>query len=236
MNVQEATAKALLVDADGAGGGTGRRVTCSARTRSSWTPTTPTCGRSSRRCATGMGLDPDPMARLRALGLSRRDRGRARRRPAGRVGRMTIRTRRPRTPRPSSARCIERSNRLGADPRNTNYAGGNTSAKGTGHRPGDRHARRAAVGQGLRRRPRHADRGRAWPCCGSTGCARSSTSTRASSARTRWSPPSTTACTAGAARRRRSTPRCTASSTRPTSTTSTPTRASRWRPPPTARR
>ena len=25
---------------------------------------------------------------------------------------------------------IERSNRLGADPRNTNYAGGNTSAKG----------------------------------------------------------------------------------------------------------
>ena len=26
---------------------------------------------------------------------------------------------------------VERSNRLGADPRNTNYAGGNTSAKGT---------------------------------------------------------------------------------------------------------
>ena len=26
---------------------------------------------------------------------------------------------------------IDRSNRLGADPRNTNYAGGNTSAKGT---------------------------------------------------------------------------------------------------------
>jgi rhamnose utilization protein RhaD (predicted bifunctional aldolase and dehydrogenase) len=26
---------------------------------------------------------------------------------------------------------IERSNRLGADPRNTNFAGGNTSAKGT---------------------------------------------------------------------------------------------------------
>jgi rhamnulose-1-phosphate aldolase/alcohol dehydrogenase len=30
---------------------------------------------------------------------------------------------------------IERSNRLGADPRNTNYAGGNTSAKGTGTDP-----------------------------------------------------------------------------------------------------
>ncbi|MGH8841018.1 MAG: class II aldolase/adducin family protein, partial [Jiangellaceae bacterium] len=28
------------------------------------------------------------------------------------------------------AQLIERSNRLGADPRNTNYAGGNTSAKG----------------------------------------------------------------------------------------------------------
>jgi rhamnose utilization protein RhaD (predicted bifunctional aldolase and dehydrogenase) len=30
---------------------------------------------------------------------------------------------------------IGRSNRLGADPRNTNYAGGNTSAKGTGTDP-----------------------------------------------------------------------------------------------------
>ncbi|WP_280217652.1 bifunctional aldolase/short-chain dehydrogenase [Nocardia neocaledoniensis] len=30
---------------------------------------------------------------------------------------------------------LERSNRLGADPRNTNYAGGNTSAKGTGTDP-----------------------------------------------------------------------------------------------------
>ena len=30
-----------------------------------------------------------------------------------------------------SEELIARSNRLGADPRNTNYAGGNTSAKGT---------------------------------------------------------------------------------------------------------
>ena len=30
---------------------------------------------------------------------------------------------------------IARSNRLGADPQNTNYAGGNTSAKGTGIDP-----------------------------------------------------------------------------------------------------
>ncbi len=32
---------------------------------------------------------------------------------------------------------IGRSNRLGADPTTTNYAGGNTSAKGVGDRPGD---------------------------------------------------------------------------------------------------
>ena len=32
---------------------------------------------------------------------------------------------------PAVAELVERSNRLGADPRNTNYAGGNTSAKGT---------------------------------------------------------------------------------------------------------
>ena len=42
---------------------------------------------------------------------------------------------------------VARSNRLGADPRNTNYAGGNTSAKGTDDRPGHR--------------PRR------WTCCGS---------------------------------------------------------------------
>src|SRR5690606_31589265 len=33
------------------------------------------------------------------------------------------------------AELIARSNRLGADPRNTNYAGGNTSAKGSGTDP-----------------------------------------------------------------------------------------------------
>ena len=31
---------------------------------------------------------------------------------------------------PEVAALLQRSNRLGADPRNTNYAGGNTSAKG----------------------------------------------------------------------------------------------------------
>src|SRR4026207_1568359 len=36
---------------------------------------------------------------------------------------------------PAAADLIARSNRLGADPKNTNYAGGNTSAKGTGTDP-----------------------------------------------------------------------------------------------------
>ncbi|MGM1057655.1 bifunctional aldolase/short-chain dehydrogenase [Saccharothrix sp. Mg75] len=38
-------------------------------------------------------------------------------------------------PDDTAARLVERSNRLGADPRTTNYAGGNTSAKGTGTDP-----------------------------------------------------------------------------------------------------
>jgi len=39
------------------------------------------------------------------------------------------------TDHPTVAELVARSNRLGADPRNTNYAGGNTSAKGTGTDP-----------------------------------------------------------------------------------------------------
>ena len=37
----------------------------------------------------------------------------------------------PEMTNPTAAALIARSNRLGADPKNTNYAGGNTSAKGT---------------------------------------------------------------------------------------------------------
>ena len=36
---------------------------------------------------------------------------------------------------PTAAALIERSNRLGSDPKNTNYAGGNTSAKGSATDP-----------------------------------------------------------------------------------------------------
>ena len=46
---------------------------------------------------------------------------------------------------------IARSNRLGSDPKNTNYAGGNTSAKGTETDPVTGRAGGAAVGEGERR-------------------------------------------------------------------------------------
>lgn len=67
---------------------------------------------------------------------------------------------------------IARSHRLGADPRNTNYGGGNTSAKGTGIDPVTGKLHRTALGEGLRRRPRARSRRPGWRCCGSTGCAR----------------------------------------------------------------
>ena len=41
---------------------------------------------------------------------------------------------------PTAAALIERSNRLGSDPRNTNYAGGNTFGEGHRDQPGDRSA------------------------------------------------------------------------------------------------
>ena len=50
----------------------GARATSSARTRSSWTPTTPTSGRSSPSCAPRLGLDPDPMAAYARSGYAER--------------------------------------------------------------------------------------------------------------------------------------------------------------------
>ncbi len=77
---------------------------------------------------TEMGLDPDPVAAYRGSGTPRRSL------PNGWAGR-------PRAGEPEIVsqtqieELIARSNRLGADPRNTNYAGGNTSAKGTATNP-----------------------------------------------------------------------------------------------------
>jgi rhamnulose-1-phosphate aldolase/alcohol dehydrogenase len=50
------------------------------------------------------------------------------------MGRVSIESVTPNASPPVAA-LLERSNRLGSDPRNTNYAGGNTSAKGTGIDP-----------------------------------------------------------------------------------------------------
>ena len=94
-----------------------------------------------------MGLDPDPVAAYHRSGYAEQI-------VADRVGgtgqRAGLGT--PEitdgaawtavTARSDSAR----SNRLGADPRNTNYAGGNTSAKGTADRPGHRRARSSCCG------------------------------------------------------------------------------------------
>ena len=177
------------------------------------------------------GLPADPMRAYLASGYQESDRGRPRRR---RAGRMELIVTNQTTPRPCRAhRAVQPPRRR---PAQHQLRRGQHLRQGRGDRPGHRAADRAPVGQGLRRRPRHPDGGRAWPRCAWTGCARSSTSTPASSARTRWSRPSTTACTARAAPPRPSTPRCTAWSTPPTSTTSTPTPASRSPPRPTARR
>ena len=48
VNLQEAYAKALLVDRDALARRAGRRATCSAATRRCWTPTAPTCARCAR--------------------------------------------------------------------------------------------------------------------------------------------------------------------------------------------
>ncbi len=116
---------------------------------------------------------------------------------------------------------IARSNALGSDPRITNYAGGNTSAKGTATDPvtgepvellwvkgsGGDLGTLTPSGLAVLRVDRVRALRHVYP---------------ASSARTRWSPRSTTPCSARAARHRRSTPRCTPSSTPRTWTTCTP--------------
>ena len=63
LNLQEAYAKALLVDRDALP--PRRRATCCAATRCCSTPTRPTCGRSARRCARSLGAAEDPIAELR---------------------------------------------------------------------------------------------------------------------------------------------------------------------------
>ena len=92
-----------------------------------------------------MGMDPDPLAAYDRSGYAERAQVGASRRHRRRVGRLNYARpygqpagscqvtggRHPRGPATPQAvlELLERSHRLGSDPRNTNYAGGNTSCK-----------------------------------------------------------------------------------------------------------
>ena len=108
-----------------------------------------------------LGLDPDPMAAYARSRLRRADRGRARRRRRRPDGAPDA----PSTPtatRPMRPSCIDALATGSAPTRATPTTPAATPrprAPTTDPVTGER--RRAAVGQGLRRRPRHADRGRA---------------------------------------------------------------------------
>src|SRR5207253_2543491 len=78
------------------------------------------CAGRSRRLARGPWPWRLPYERLQSERLPGTDRRRTSRRRTSRLGRVTI-----------VDELLERSRRLGSDRRNTNYAGGNTSAKGT---------------------------------------------------------------------------------------------------------
>src|SRR5258705_1173769 len=120
-----------------------RRVaTFSERTASSWTRTTPTCVCSWPMCGRVSGSIPNRSPRTPGPATesgswptgsvgSRRAGGHEPRRGLRRSIRRNVMI----EAKPTVSALLERSNRLGSDPRNTNYAGGNTSAKGTGIDP-----------------------------------------------------------------------------------------------------
>ena len=146
LNVQEMTAKALLVDRDAltAAQESGDVLAANAVLMDAYyTDVRPTSQRGARSAA----CRPNPMRPTPTSGLPGADRGGPRRRHAGRME-LTPDEHDPTRPSPSWSPA-----RTGWAPtrKNTNYAGGNTSAKGTDDRPGDRRAGRAAVGEGLRR-------------------------------------------------------------------------------------
>ena len=143
MNVQEATAKALLIDAEAlaaaqrAGDVLGANGVLMDAYNTDVRPLLAGPARGARPA-------PGPDGGVRASGYASRS-GRAGRRPQAGWGEPRSATprehrRRPRRPRTRTSEPVTRtiaalSNRLGADPRNTNYAGGNTSAKGTATDP-----------------------------------------------------------------------------------------------------
>ncbi len=139
LNVQEMTARALLVDADALAAAQEAGDVLAANEvfmDAFYTDVRPDLAdwRESR------GLPARPDGGLRRVRVPERDRDDARRRHPGRLGRLSPHRGRHRRPdaigrrdmtNPTVEELIARSNRLGADRKNTNYAGGNTSAKGT---------------------------------------------------------------------------------------------------------
>ena len=171
LNVQEMTARALLVDRDALSAAQAAGDVLAANEvvmDAFYTDVRPMLAAWRR----GARSARQPAGRLRRQRLPGARRRRARRRHPGRLGRLSdaetdqdqdVRDPEDRDPmstsapspvsssHPAVADLVARSNRLGADPRNTNYAGGNTSAKGVDRDPVTGHRRRAGVGQGLRR-------------------------------------------------------------------------------------
>src|SRR5581483_9844573 len=105
-------------------------------------PTTPTSGPCSQTCEPSRGWTPTRWARTprpaTPSGSSPTGSGAPRRAGAHEPVLAALRRNRRRVSPQGGQHMnnavdelIARSNRLGADPRNTNYAGGNTSAKGT---------------------------------------------------------------------------------------------------------
>ena len=146
MNVQEAVAKALLVDVEAltAAQLEGDVLAANAALMDAYnTDVRPLLAELREET----GLAPDPVQGvpgLRVRGEDHRRAGRRRRRGLGSVSGMTDSS--YQTPAADAvAALLTRSNRLGSDPKNTNYAGGNTSAKG--------------------RRPTRSPASR-WSCCG----------------------------------------------------------------------
>ena len=81
-----------------------------------------------------MGLGADPLAAYARSGYAERVRGGARRRCRPRLGGLAMTT--PDAAAPEAVtELLGRSHRLGKDPRNTNYAGGNTSTKARARDP-----------------------------------------------------------------------------------------------------
>ena len=148
MNVQEAVAKALLVDARGAARGParGRRPGGERGPHGRLQHRRPA---AARRAARGDGPRARPGQGVPGLRVRREDRVRASRRNGRRLGSLSQLTENadrteaagmtgPTYQEPADkavAALLARSNRLGSDPKNTNYAGGNASAKGTATDP-----------------------------------------------------------------------------------------------------